>query len=164
MKPLLSTMITFTLLFISGCALTTPLAIQPLRLYDLNSGSTIEVILHQTSRDHGTISSPPDQKGEFEGEYVLYNQTPGPIVPPAILSGGQGTVRNQTESSDLAERYGFGKNSDARPVGTGVIVGHDGTVIEIVFYRVSGDLKTGDGVAKDNKGRYYRIFLSTERQ
>ena len=49
----------------------------------------------------------------------------------------------------------------AQPVGTGIMVGSDSTVIPIVFYGVSSDRQTGDGVAKDNKGRYYRIYLST---
>jgi hypothetical protein len=147
-------------LIFTSCTL--PQTIQPLRLYDLKDGNTIEVILHSTSRDHGTITSYRDQKEQFEGEYVIYDRTfsGGDRVP------GFGKTNAAAEStiphSNFAELYGFAKNSDARPAGTGVIVGKDGTVIEIVFYRISSDFRTGDGVAKDNKGRYYRIFLSTE--
>jgi predicted DNA-binding antitoxin AbrB/MazE fold protein len=145
---------------LSGCTL--PQVIKPLRLYNLKDGNTIEVILHPTSLDHGMIASSNGQKEQFEGEYVILDRTtnwngrwPGTIRSEAKTS-------NETPPSDLAELYGFGKNSDARPAGTGIIVGRDSTVIEIVFYRVSADLQVGDGVAKDNKGRYYRIFLSTE--
>ena len=73
-------------------------------------------------------------------------------------------VFKQVTTSKRKNYYCLGKNSNAHPVGTGVIVDKDGTVIEIVFYRFSSDYQTGDGVAKDNKGKYYRIFLSTESQ
>ena len=146
---------------IAGCTL--PQVIQPLRLYDLKDGTTIEVVFHPTSRDHGIISSRNDQAPQFQGEYVLSDdrvpswgrQYPG-------LSEGHAFSPGKPPPEDFADAYGFGKNSQARPVGTGIIVGKDSTVIEIVFYRLSFDAQTGDGVGRDNKGRYYRIFLSSE--
>ena len=148
-----------SLLIMVGC--TVPQIIQPLRLYDLRDGNTIEVVLHQTSRDHGTITSSQNQKEQFTGEYMIYDGSPNWSGGPPSYQKGNTFEKPESPPADLAELYGFSKNSEARPVGTGVIVGKDGTVIEIVFYKVSPDLQTGDGVAKDNKGRYYRIFFST---
>ncbi len=148
-------------LYLVGCTL--PPLIRPLHLYDLKDGTTIEVRLHPTSREHGMISSAESNGEQFSGEYdFASDRVPG--FPPRPY-GETSRMRNTdslTPSGDFAEIYGFGKNSQARPVGTGVIVGKNGTVIDIVFYRISYDLQSGAGVARDNKGRYYRVYLSTE--
>ena len=93
---------------------------------------------------------------------------PRPAIPsraeekiPGYDNSGTNAYSDK-KMTDLAEAYGYGKNSQAKPAGTGILVGGTGTVIEIVFYRISGDLQTGDGVGRDNKGQYYRIFMSTE--
>ncbi len=162
MKTVPFTILIYFILNFIGCTL--PQVIQPLRLYDLKDGSIIEVILHPTSRDHGKIVSSGIQKDQFEGEYVIYDRITVGSVRLPDFDRSETAVQFKTPPTDWAELYGFGKNSNAHPVGTGVIVGKDGTVIEIVFYRFSSDYQTGDGVAKDNKGKYYRIFLSTENQ
>jgi len=74
---------------------------------------------------------------------------------------------NTPPPTDFADAYGFSKDAQARPVGTGIIVGDKGTVIELVFYHRStdvrsSDLQTADGVGRDNHGHYYRVFLSTQ--
>jgi len=144
-----------------GCTL--PQIVQPLRLYDLKDGTTIEVIFHPTSRDHGTISSRNGQNGQFQGEYVFSSDRVLSWGGQSVESSrGKTLAQGESQPENFPDAYGYGKNSQARPVGTGIIVGKDGTVIEIVFYRLSSDLQTGDGVGRDNKGRYYRIFLSTE--
>jgi hypothetical protein len=136
-----------------------------MRLYDLRSGNTIQVLLHQSSRDHGSLNSPANQAEQYDGEYVLLDRYstggyPRPVLPgEARVFGG-----NVSIPDDLPELYGFGKNSNAQPVGTGILVGKDSTVIQIVLYRISSDNQTGDGVAKDNKGRYFRVYFSTDGQ
>ena len=137
-----------------------------MRLYDLQSGNTIEVLLHQTSRDHGALSSSTiGQKQQFEGEYMLLDRySSGEYPRPLQRSETNSYSRALSVPDDFAELYGFGKNSTAQPVGTGILVGKDSTVIQIVFYRISTDNQTGDGVAKDNKGRYYRVYFSTDGQ
>jgi hypothetical protein len=151
----------FLLTGIIGC--TMPQIVQPLHLYDLTDGTTIEVFFHSTSRDHGFISSKDSSSTQFQGEYNFSSDRISGWLPPLRAEAmDKSKTLNQTTPEDFAEAYGFGKNSQARPVGTGIIVGKDGTVIEIVFYRISADLQTGDGIGRDNKGRYYRIFFSTE--
>lgn len=151
----------FWLIGIVGC--TMPQVFQPLHLYDLKDGNTIEVFFHPTSREHGIISSGNKTNEQFQGEYNFISDriSNWPQRPEGYLSG-QTRALSQESMDDFAEAYGFGKNSQAKPVGTGIIVGKNGIVIEIVFYRISADLQNGDGVGRDNKGRYYRIFLSTE--
>ncbi len=150
-------MVSFLLI---GCVL--PQVIQPMRLYDLRSGNTIEVFLQPTSRDHGLLKSRSRQQEHFEGEYVLLDRYAGMSSPPRPRPLGEPQSFRDSIPNDFAELYGFSKNSSAQPVGTGILVGKDSTVIQIVFYHVSADNQTGDGVAKDNKGRYYRVYFSTE--
>ena len=151
----------FLLSCLASCIL--PPTTQPLHLYDLQDGTTLVVLLHPTAREHGVIYSKDTVNEQFHGEYHLSaNLAPGWPYP---IGGNPGKVvegSNSGSKDDLPEDYGFGKNSEARPSGTGILVGKNGTVIEIVFYKVSSDLQTGDGVGRDNKGRHYRIYLSTE--
>jgi hypothetical protein len=148
------------LFLVVGCTL--PEVIQPMRLYDLRSGNTLEVLLHPTSRDHGTIHSSANQSTSFAGEYVLLDRYSTLVPNPWPLPKTEKYGSEESIPDNFAELYGFGKNSVAQPVGTGVMVGNDSTVVQIVFYRVSRDNLTGDGVAKDNKGRFYRVYFSVD--
>ncbi len=95
-----------------------------------------------------------DQGGEiFDGEYHIRGKNYKPDSRTEFF---------MNEANSIAEEYGFGKNSDAKPVGTGIIIGSEGTVIDIIFYDVQGNLKSGDGIGRDNNGNYYRVYLSEE--
>src|SRR5258707_7434038 len=109
-------------LYLVGCTL--PPLIRPLHLYDLKDGTIIEVRLHPTSREHGMISSAESSGEQFSGEYdITSDRVPG--WPPHIRGqyGEPAKADSQFLSDDLAQIYGFGKNSQARPVRTGSIVG-----------------------------------------
>ncbi len=147
-------------LTIAGCMF--PQITQPLRLYDIQSGNTIVVWARQSSRDHGLLSSSGKDGVSFKGEYVLHDYYGAYHPYPAGPRDERDGIVTDSGSMDFGELYGFGKNSDVQPVGTGILVGSDSTVIQIVFYRISPDRESGDGVGKDNWGRYYRVFLSTE--
>ncbi|HTY58705.1 MAG TPA: hypothetical protein VMF59_07795 [Bacteroidota bacterium] len=145
---------------LQGCQI--PQIIRPVRLYDLKEGKTIEVFMQPVSKTNGRLVSAQSEGENFEGEYVVYTRpalTPATVRPDGMAQGGMGNTR---EGESLAELYGLGKDSNVRPEGTGIIVGDKGTTIEIVLYRVEGNLEAGDGVARDNKGRYFRVFLSIE--
>ena len=138
----------FMIIALFGC--TMPQVYQPLHLYDLEDGSTIEVFLHPTSRDHGTITSREGNPTQFTGEYT-FDAERAPLrygSYPGYDNSGTNAYSDK-KMTDLAEAYGYGKNSQAKPAGTGILVGGAGTVIEIVFYRISGNLQTGDGVGRD---------------
>ncbi len=160
MKLLMIILVTTGFVFM-GCEI--PQIIRPLRLYDLKDGKTIEVFVKQISRNNGRFLSARTAEEKFEGEYVVVERS-GDLGyrPSSGVSRQFGMSNGTTENlTGFAEAYGYGKDSNAKPVGTGILVGNKGTVIEIVFYRISSDL-SGDGVAKDNSGRYYRVFLSVE--
>jgi hypothetical protein len=158
MRPIRLVLLAFTLAAaLAGCAL--PPVLQPLRLYDLEDGSTIEVFLRPTGLRYGTIVSRRGGAEEYHGEYSFVSDRLGAANPRPGPYGN--ALKQQTPPQDFADAYGFGKDSRAEPVGTGILVG-GGKVIEIVFFRLSRDLDSGDGVGRDNNGRYYRIFLSTE--
>lgn len=165
MKLYCTTIIVFFVLAISGCEL--PQVIRPLRLYDLGDGKTIEVFLRGSSPNSGKLVS--GREGEkFEGEFVLYGGSAGNYRRPIDIETFKRGKSNEatgklSDDAGLAELYGFGKDTNARPVGTAILVGDQGMTIEIVFYNISADLQYGDGVAKDNKGRSYRVFLSVEK-
>jgi hypothetical protein len=154
-----STMLLLILALLSGCEM--PHLFRPLRLYDLKEGVTLEVFLQPNSRNTGMLVSARSDSETFHGEYAIYDRTPSlPGREPRVDAQGMGAPL----AGDFAETYGFGKESNARPAGTAVIVGNRGTVVDIVLYRVGDDLSFGDGVAIDNKGRKYRVFLSAESE
>ena len=149
--------ILFLLLAICVLSSCFPKYVSSLRLYDKNNGNTIYLVLSESgpkSNDGLIYSSESNSEREiFEGEYYIYGR-------------GRSTYQQDKFLSDipgLAEEYGFGKNSNAKPVGTAILVGTEGTVIDIVFYRVDPNKQTGDGIARDNKGNVYRVYLSLKR-
>ena len=128
--------------------------ISTLRLYDLQEGRTIHAQLSEPNYQRGTILSIRDGNENFEGEYYYYGNR-------ARISQYR-EMESFLDDTDLAERYGFGKNTDARPVGSAVMIGDKGTVIQIIFYQADPNLNAGDGIGSDNKGNFYRVYLSKE--
>ena len=164
--PLRATaLVSMTLLI--GCSL--PEIIKPLNLYDTNNGNTIELIFNPNSREHGTITSSTTADQRFHGECVFSTEQGYPRPNASDISRGLSSTGGSATPKDFAEAYGFTKESTAKPVGTGIIVGDKGLVIELVFYHCSlssrnGEMQTADGVGRDNNGHYYRVFLSTQSQ
>jgi len=149
--------------FLFACEM--PHVFRPLRLYDLSSGTTIQVYLQNTSDNTGMLASAKTQEEQFHGEFVLYDRlAPGTKLPGTFYGQSSNRALANTSDADFAELYGFGKDSNAKPAGTAILVGNKGTVIEVVLYRIATNLEYGDGVAKDNKGHRYRVFLSMEKQ
>lgn len=134
-----------------------PAKVKSLRLYERDSGNIIHVILTKGDYNQGTIYTSQydaDQRSEiFSGEYHISGRN---FVPD------KKTTEFMNQAKSISEEYGFGQNSGAKPMGTGIMVGSEGTVIEIIFYDVQGDLKSADGIGKDNNGKYYRVYLSEE--
>ena len=167
-----------SIFFIIGCM---PVQVQEpkpyISLYQLNDGKIIIAAIYRSSLHQGKLVSPKNEDESFEGEYYLYENDyvrypyPRPIYHlnktgdsvNQSPEGQQQTVADEDEHGpSFPERFGFGKLTDAKPAGTAVLVGSKGTVIEIVFYHVSGNFREGDGIARDNNGKYYRIFLGEE--
>jgi|ERR1041385_305182 hypothetical protein len=163
----LQSLILILLIGLAGCTL--PQVIKPMNLYDINDGTTIELYLNPTSWEHGTISSSSNANQKFHGECNFFAERGYPRPGIGLNSYEKSKEANIPPPKDFGEAYGFTKDTQAKPVGTGIVVSDKGTVIELVFYHYStdirnGELQTADGIGRDNNGRYYRIFLSTQSQ
>ena len=149
-----TSILALSLFFVVSCM---PTIIKSIRLYDRNTGKVINLVLSDPKYNRGEIYTSQydvDQGSEiFDGEYHIHGRTSTP---------GPKYERVKPFANSIAEEYGFGKNSGAKPVGTGIIVGSEGTVIEIIFYDVQGQLKSGDGLGRDNNGNIYRVYLREE--
>ena len=164
MKTHFTTILAILALTVAGCEL--PQIVRPLRLYDLDGGKTIEVFLQNSSRNSGRLVSAREADEQFEGEIGLYGgytATYRPLPGTSETRAYSDAAHKPPDSLSLAELYGFGKGTNVRPSGTGILVGNRGTVIEIVIYGLTPDALYGDGVAVDNKGGRYRVFLSVEQ-
>ena len=165
MRKIILLSVIFTLFF-SCVPVEVPRPKPYISLYELREGKTIKVIINQISRNQGRITSIKSDDETFQGEYYLH-ETQRPIYPVVGIPRNSMTESIQDSSSkayeiSLPERFGFGKDNQAQPVGSGVLLGSKGTVIEIIFYHLSSNLYSGDGIARDNKGRFYRIFLGED--
>ena len=132
-------------------------SINKMRIYDKESGKKITLILTKQDNHRGTINTPQSNGDQidavFVGEYHTNSKNKKVNKEDKIFI---------KKANSMAEEYGFGKNSNAKPVGTGIIVGSKGTVIDIVFYNVQYNLESGEGIGRDNNGKYYRVYLSEE--
>ena len=162
MKTVSASILTFALLTLCGCEYSQ--FSRPLRLYDIGNGNLIQVFFQRHSSSSGKLVSGQSHGETFQGECILYGSTPDYSRPPLGLSqpGARLNAQPLQDDAGFAELYGFGKESQARPVGTAILVGSKGTTVEIVLYRISADQQFGDGIGKDNNGRRYRVFLTTE--
>lgn len=141
------------LLFMAGCATITgvPKAHDvPARVYELDSGMTINATFESLSEGHGRITGQGSDGEQFSGEFSIDSQMfPMGYRPPIFT----------TMSAGSAERYGFTPGSDVRPVGSATLLGDRGTVVEIVLYSIHLLDGYGAGVATDNKDRVYRVHI-----
>ena len=141
-------------LFLSSMISCLPIYVNSLRLYDRETGNTIQVALSDAKSNQGSIYSTQNDTAPnseiFKGEYYIYGESRKYQHPDQQFMNEQ----------SLAEEYGFGENSDAKPVGTAILIGNQGTVIEVIFYKVDSQKKNGDGIGRDNEGNIYRVYLS----
>ena len=139
-------------LFTAGCSILTGIRDVPARVYELDSGMTINASFESLmlGNGHGRVTAQASDGEQFSGEYSLDGQRfPVGYMPHAFTA----------MSADSWERYGFTPGSDARPVGSATLLGDRGTVVEIVLYSFNSAGGYGAGVASDNKDRLYRVHI-----
>lgn len=139
-----------TLLF--GC---TSIPKTPARLYNLSTGDLIKVNLFYFQRGHGhAVATLPDGT-RLEGRYA--------VVPTASRN-----PRDSAAAVDLhapgdparwAEHFGYSRSAAPRPLGYGVLTGKAGDTLNIVFYSIDTRRGYGTGIARDNRGTWYRIHI-----
>lgn len=151
----------FSCVFVS----TTP----TLRLYNLESGAILRVFFDDAYTDHGVLRANLPSGEHLKGEFFIgvrpeeSKHYPGKIVP----LGEEGAGKKLGEGKGYrditwSELYGFGGDTPVVPVGSAMLVGNRGTVIQVVFYRFKMKKWMGDGVAKDNRGNVYRVYVGEE--
>ena len=140
----------------------------PARMYNLSTGQVITAELDQTDAGHGEIRASMFGGEMFFGEYVLASRRAHPQAVRRVptyfgIQPDDTTPPDELEADrqrEWAERYGFGANSNAQPVGTGTVVGNRGTVIELVLYSYRDQPEVhADGIGRDNRGNWYRVHV-----
>jgi hypothetical protein len=152
-----------------GCATGGALAA---RMYDLGQGTVLPATFEGFDAGYGKVSAVAPDRERFAGEYTLAVREV-PLQYRTFAEGQAGEAPNAAggpaEGAVAAnlpwpELYGYGSHDAAPPVGTATLVGDRGTVIEMVLFQVNRQLRIGDGVARDNRGRVYRVHLGDLEQ
>lgn len=130
-----------------------------IRFYNIENGHTIEVYHEDAYAVSGRLNSFRNSDEQFKGEYFIY--PPKQPAPEKYSTFGN---LDMEQLNSLAEKYGYGKESNAKPAGSLILTGNKGTVIQGVLYKVTPDKKSGDGIGMDNDGGIYRIYMSEERR
>jgi len=106
----------------------------------------------------GKITYVSKDDESFSGEYVFQSIKSGnPLMQP---NSNKDLFKSENKSDiDFSKLYGFSENVHAVPVGTMILQGDKGTVIDIVFYTFLYDRGIASGVGKDNKGNVYRVYI-----
>jgi len=163
-KAIEKVLILLILILIVHCASTIN---TPIRLYNLQSGKIIYAYLAEVLDNRGTIISTLSNGENLTGEYAIADKMYGyeQSYRNKFSKNGYEAVykddieKGVNETKSWARVYGFGQDSKATPVATAILVGNEGTVIEIVFYTLNIDKGFGDGIGKDNQGNWFRVYV-----
>lgn len=169
-----------SILFLSGCYTRverTKYIYSELKLYNLNSGERIILEIDDVYEQSGKLFGKLKNGDELNGDFYLSG--PNPIRKPYYIEykamemndfvnkkvGDDKKEYNYSENfikTSFPELYGYTKNTNISPIGTAVVVSENNFLIEIVFYKIDFQRRIGDGIAKDNKGNIYRVYLNSE--
>ena len=160
-------------IFLSSCQSTKYLSY--LDIYNITAAENIDVLLQDLSFNSGVIKGKLKDGTKLKGNYFFNFREPA-VRPPGMIYNTVGEFlrkanpdTNMTKedveeklSSIFPDLYGYGSFVNANPVGSAVLVGENGLIIELVFYNIIIQNRTGDGVGIDNEGNYYRVYLNTK--
>lgn len=156
-------MIICCILFLTSCASPGPV---PARLYNLADGSLVNVQLSNYREGHGNAVAELPSGEKLKGEYTLGNL---PYLPTGqrtsdihITSPGANAAIPGKNEPSWQEVYGYGRDAQAVPVGTGTLVSEKGTILHMVFFTADPWKEIGDGVARSNAGHWYRFHVGTD--
>ena len=143
---------------VAGCSYTREVSG---RFYNLNDTTMITATLSNFSSGFGELTATMPNGEHLAG---VYSFSVGFQMPSSRrlydLGETQALKKEEAEKwSTWPEEYGFGTESRAAPVGTATLHGDRGTVIEVVFYTINSPYQHADGIARDNKGNRYRVYV-----
>lgn len=150
-----------------------------LKLYDISKATKMIFEIDDIRNGNGQIFGELKNGEKIEGEFSLIAPVRSrPSYPNHIehnsLSikefinkrvGEDGQEKENSEDfikKSFPELYGFSKNSKISPMGNGVILSENKSIIELIFYKIDFQRRIGDGIAKDNKGNIYRVYITSE--
>ena len=156
-------MVVFSIFFLTSCASHGPI---PARLYNLADGSLVSIQLANYREGHGNATAELPNGEKLKGEYTLGNL---PSLPTSrrmpdthIASPGTNAAIPGKDEPSWQEVYGYGRETQAAPVGTGTLVSDKGTILHLVFFTADLWKEIGDGVARSNKGHWYRFHVGAD--
>jgi hypothetical protein len=158
MKRLASWIALFSLAMTAyGCASR----VVPGRLYSLDRPERSTMTFQFSGQSNGIARASLPSGETLTGEFVIWVERSGAIDARAWDDVG-GRIKSKDRSDmEWPVVYGYGsKSEEVDPVGSAVLVGNKGTTMEIVLYHAVYDVSlVGDGLARDNKGDWYRVML-----
>ena len=137
---------------LTGC---TSIQKTPARFYALNDGKIIRVQLYHLNDGHGRATAMMPDGSVLEGNYSLAS------VSDHSAEQGAHPAAPESGRADItwAERYGYSTAADPHPRGTGTLKSGTGFNIHFVIYSINIDGGYGTGLARDNKGTWYRLHV-----
>lgn len=137
----------------AGCS-TVPKT--PARLYDLDNAQLIHVKLFYFKRGYGHATAVLPDGGALHGRYAVAPPGAGPARRAAVMADLDTVPRRGA----FARVYGYNRSLDSHPVGYGRL-SSDGADITLtmVLYSVDNARGYGTGVARDNRGHWYRVHI-----
>jgi len=120
----------------------------PARLYNLTNAELIHVKLFYFKRGYGRASATLPDGSALDGRYAMTPAAPN-------TSPGTGIDR-----AAFAKVYGYNRGTDSHPVGYGVLSNDAGITLTMVFYSVDTLHGYGTGLARDNRGDWYRVHIA----
>ena len=151
-----------SVLIFTGCASHGPV---PARLYDLTDGSLVNVQLSNFREGHGNAIAELPNGEKLKGEYTLANLPSlltGSRKPDVFIGSLSANAIPGKDEPSWQEVYGYGREAQAVPVGTGTMVSEKGTILHMVFFTSDLWNEIGDGVARSNAGHWYRFHVGVE--
>ncbi len=163
-------------LILSSCTILVRNYHSKLIIYNISKAERHEIQMDDISDFSGRLWGKLNDNSSVEGNFFIYGNTSSYYNPPygtikeLVNSGKTNKAVLDTVNEKLAkdleksfpELYGFGKTTNVTPQGSATLVATNGLVIEIVFYKLLIPEQIGDGIGKDNKGNFYRVYLVTE--
>ena len=149
-------------MMLTGCA--TVREASTARCYNLKDGKIVTAIFYNLRFEHGKIAGTMPDGEKLEGEFTVVQHSSfrprQPVQVPPMQIPREHMEKN--EPVDWSVEYGFGQEAGAVPVGTAILIGNHGTVLEVVLYTINTTYGYGDGFCKDNNGNRYRIYIGED--
>lgn len=119
----------------------------------------INVKLYHFPRDKGEAMAELPHGKTANGNYILASKITQPMDVEFAHGDSNERMISMPDQSDWAEMYGYTSTIEPEPVGSGMFVSDDGMSMRMLLYSVDSEKAYGTGIARDNKGNWYRVHV-----